>query len=143
MHAVLAFSAHIVCLCLVLRCFFVVVDHLCHPLDGILHLALQEGVHTQLITQVLLRLLHLSIGVLNLGERLVSCLVVFAGEVHVCHQGIHFVGIFCVGVLGQEVLEGGDVLTQSRSLQVGDLHIVVHGLFTYLAIDIQLHGCGV
>ena len=108
-----------------------------------MHISAQEGVYTHLITQILHRFAHFLIGLFHRCQRFICRLIIFAVHVHVSHESIHLVGIFRIGIFAQELLESSNTLTQCRTLQIGNLHIVVHGFLAQLRIDIESYSGGI
>ena len=107
------------------------VDHLAHPVDGLLHLTLQEIIRTQLIAQILLGFQHLRRRVADgIQHRDSGCVVLTLHE-RIAQQLIDLAFVFRVRELMQEVVESPHGLTQCAGRLIGAERVVIRRLFLH------------
>ena len=104
-------------------------NHFAHPVNRLLHFALEEIIHSQLIAQVLLRLAHLRCRTVNRIERSDGSRIVLTLHQGIAQQLINLAFVLGVGILLQEVIERAHGLAQCTGRLVGTERIVICCLF--------------
>ena len=118
-----------------------VLDHFAGPFYRLLHLALQEMVCAQLVTQVLLRLSHLRRRVLDGIQRSDSGSVVLTLHQRIAQQLIDAVLVFRVRETAQEIIERAHGLTQRTGTLVRAEGVVITCLLGHFRCQL-IAGCG-
>ena len=115
-------------------------QYLLQELLRLLDVTLPEGIGAQLITQILLGLLHLRIGDVDHLQCLIGRLIVLGAQESVGKQRTDGRRVLGLGVGTQEIGESRHALAQGRRTLVGAQGIVVHRLLCQLRRQTVTHG---
>ena len=139
-QAIVGFRTEIIGLCGVLRTLRVMLDHFGHPIDGLLHLPLQEMVRTELVAEVLLGLDHLRRGVRYRIQHRDSRCVVLALHERITEQTVDLPFVFRTREAVQEIIESPHGLSECAGRLIGAERVVIRRLFRHCGS--QTEGCG-